>query len=378
MPPGRPLIHSARPLAAVPVAPTSKLAETLTVTLAVTLAVALAVAPAAAQLPRLSLEATIGCEACGGPAEFGTLLDVVVDAEGGVLVITNGAPFARRFDRSGTLHWSSGNEGSGPGEYRRAMWGVLAPTGVQLVDMSARRVSRLDAAGRFRSSATFRGFPAAVAAQGTTGAFVILTDDFRGGYRLERWTAADSGQPHFALPPAEPRPPGAIVFTALAVANDGTVALVRDINDYRIQVIGADGTVRRTLVRELPRVRRTPEELAAQERVRQRAAARVAAERGTPPTGASPPRPRPAGDPDLKPHIAIDGMQFDDEGRLWVRTMRGDHNRTVFDLFAPGGAFLGEVRIDGQAGSFALAGRWLAVAAETEEGYPVVRIYRVD
>ncbi|MFN0099758.1 MAG: hypothetical protein ACKVS7_13870 [Gemmatimonadaceae bacterium] len=61
-----------------------------------------------------------------------------------------------------------------------------------------------------------------------------------------------------------------------------------------------------------------------------------------------------------------------------MRTMRGDHAGTVFDVFSAGGAFLGEVRLSGVVAAFAFAGSWLAVASETDEGYPVVRIYRVS
>lgn len=105
--------------------------------------------------------------------------------------------------------------------------------------MSAHRVTRLDATGALSSSATFRGFPATIASQGRSGAFVILVDDFSGRYRLERWAPGDSGRPHVALPATEPRPPETIVFTAMAVATDGTIAPAQDINEYRIQVVGA-------------------------------------------------------------------------------------------------------------------------------------------
>ncbi|MBX3173967.1 MAG: hypothetical protein KF709_06110 [Gemmatimonadaceae bacterium] len=345
--------------------------------LALATALTCATAPAAAQLPRVTPVASIGCEECGGPQEFGELLDVSVDSDGGVLVLTNSAPFVRRFAANGSPAWSAGVAGSGPGEFQRALWAMLAPTGVQVVDMGARRVSRLDATGAFRGSASFRGFAPTVAARGSSGEFVMLIDDFRGGYRLERWTAADSGQPYFALP-TEPREPGAIVFTAMAIATDGRLALIRDINTYRVQVFDRDGTLLRTLTREIPQVRRTAEELAAQERTRQRAAARVAAERGAAPARGAPPAPRPGGNPDLKPHVSIDGLQYDDRGRLWLRTMRGDHTVTVFDVFADSGEFLGELRVPGVLGSFSLAGPWLAAATESDDGYPIVRIYRVN
>ncbi|MDX2057746.1 MAG: hypothetical protein SFV24_08070 [Gemmatimonadales bacterium] len=57
--------------------------------------------------------------------------------------------------------------------------------------------------------------------------------------------------------------------------------------------------------------------------------------------------------------------------------MRGAEGSTVFDLFSPAGAFLGEVEIDGAVGAFSPAGAWLAVAVETSDGFPVLRRYRV-
>ncbi len=333
--------------------------------------------PVAAQVPRLTPAFTIGCESCGDATEFGEVLDVAVDSSGGVLIINNSAPFLRRFDSGGVWRWSAGVSGSGPGEYRRAIWAIPSGAGVQVVDMTARRVSRLDATGRFVSSAPLRGFPATVAAQANSGAFVVLFDDFRGGYRLERWTAADTGRPHVALPATEPRAPGAIVFTAMAGDRDGTLALARDVNRYRVQIVGPDGTLRRTITRDIPQARRSAEELEALDRIRQRAALRVSSERAAAATRNAPPTPRPSGAPELKPHISIDGLQYDDAGRLWVRTMRGDHTVTVFDLFSPNGSFIGELRVPGRLGSFSLAGPWLAAAFEGEDGVPAVRVYRV-
>ncbi len=330
----------------------------------------------AAQLPRVTLTSTIGCESCGDAREFGEVVDVAVDPSGGVLVLNSRAPFLRRFDNGGVWQWSAGTTGGGPSEYRRPLWVIPSPDGVQVVDMTARRVSRLGTTGRFESSAPLRGFPAAVATQGTRGTFVVLFDDLRGGFRLERWTAADTGRPLVAPPSTEPRAPGVMVFTAMAVGGDGALALARDVNNYRVQIIGADGTLRRTITRDIPPERRSVEERAALERIRVRAAERASTERGTAARNA-PSVPRPSGDPDLKSHIAIDGLQYDDAGRLWVRTMRGDHAVTVFDVFSPSGDFLGELRVPGRLGSFSLAGPWLAAAFEGDDGVPLVRVYRV-
>lgn len=331
------------------------------------------------QPPRLTLARTIGCGECGGPDEFGSILDLTADSTGGVLVIADAAPILRRFDAAGKLAWSGAKSGNGPGEFTRPMRSVLGPRGIQVLDMTQRRVSRLDASGVFVSSAPLHGFPAAVSSRGRSGRFVVLVDDFRGGLSLDEWSEGDSGKPYVTLPPsATPRAPGVIIFPSVAIAPSGEVAFARDNNAYSIQVVGGDGAVKRTLVRDVPQVRRTEAELAALERIRQRAAARVSAERADrpgPPPGAAP---RVGGDQNLKPHIAIDGMRYDDAGRLWVRTMRGDETYTILDVFSPAGAFLGEVRVDGSVGRFSFAGPWLAVASDDADGYPVVRVYRVN
>jgi hypothetical protein len=283
----------------------------------------------------------------------------------------------RMFDRTGRARWQSGTRGMGPGEYTRPMRAVRGPGIVQVIDMSQRRVSRLDGEGRYVTGARFTAFPAAVAAQGRTGSFVMLLDDFRGGKTLQRWQPGDSGVTLGPAPAAaEPPQPGLIVFPVLAVAPNGALAFAPDINTYRILLLNAAGTQVGSIARDLPRVKRTAAEMAAQERLRTRVRERVQAERNRsgPPPAATP---RPAGDPELKPHIAIDGLRFDDEGRLWVRTMRGDESSTVFDVFTPAGALAREVTIDAAAGSFSLAGRWLAAGIITEEGFAAVRLYEV-
>jgi hypothetical protein len=336
---------------------------------------------AGAQLPRLSQVAEIGCESCDGPTQFAQLFDVVLVDSMRVLVSGNEAPMLRLLDRRGTLVWSAGRDGMGPGEFRRPMRAVVGAAGVQVLDLTQRRVTRLAADGKFRNSAPLPGFPAAVAAQGRNGALLVLVDDFRGGFTLQRWLPGDSGATAIPLPaPDQPRQPGVIAFPVLAAAPDGAVALVRDNTRYRIERLAPDGKALTPLTRELAPLRRTAEEAEALERIRQRAAARARATRasqGGAPGGAAPARPRPAGDPDLKPHIAIDGLRFDESGRLWVRTERGDASSTVFDLFSAEGAYVGEVRVSGTVGAFSFHGRRMAAAVVTDDGYAVVRLYDV-
>jgi len=329
-----------------------------------------------AQLPTLVKVIDIGCESCGGAAQFAQILDVSANDSGGVLVTGTEAPMVRMFDRAGRSLWTAGSTGMGPGEFRQPIRGMLGPGVVQVLDMSQRRVTRLGSDGRYLSSARLTGFPAAVSARGRSGTFVVLIDNFREGRSLQRWTPQDSGGTATPVPPAAaPPPPGTIVFPSIAVAPDGSVALVRDGTVYSLERVTADGAVVPLASRDVPRVRRTEAELAALERVRDRARAKAASERGARPAPAV--APRPGGDPDLKPHVAIDGLRYDDSGRLWVRTMRGNEGVTIFDLFGANGRYVGEVRVPAEVGAFSLAGRFLAASVVTDDGYAVVRLFEV-
>ncbi|MGQ0647334.1 MAG: 6-bladed beta-propeller [Gemmatimonadaceae bacterium] len=327
--------------------------------------------------PQLTRVIEIGCADCGSPAQFSQILDVAVDDSGRVLIVDNEAPMLRFFDRSGRWLWSEGADGMGPGEFRRPMRAAIGPRSLQVVDMTQRRVSRLGLDGKFVNSAVVRGFPAATAARGRSGELVLLIDDFRGARTLQRWTAADSGADVGPVPRPETPTPGVISFPSIAVAPDGEFAHVRDGNDYRIDRLSAAGKVLGTIIRDIQQVKRTDAEIAAMERRRRSIAARVRAERG----GAAPKGPAPnlrvSGDPELKPHIAIDGLRYDAAARLWVRTLRGDGTVTVFDVFAPGGAYVGEVRVPGDVGAVSFAGRLMAAATVSDDGFPSVVVYEV-
>jgi hypothetical protein len=328
-------------------------------------------ATAAAQAPTLARVATIGCSECGGAAQFATIRDVVLLPSGDVLTVNSEAPTLRAFRPDGTVLWTSGRDGAGPGEYRNPMRAVSGPDGIQVVDMTLRRVTRLGADGGFLSATQIGGFPAAANGRGNT--LIIVTDDFRGTKTLHRWAFSDSGRRIGVMPSEEQA--GVIFFASVAVAPSGDLAVLSDGNVYEIHRMRPDGSLAGTWSRHIDRVKRTPDEIAALELVRQRARGQAAVEaragRGRAPT------PRPAGTDELKPHVAIDGLRFDDSGRLWVRTMRGDHTRTILDVFSPSGTWLGEVVVPFPMGAFSLAGRWLAADVEAEDGTRRVMIWEV-
>jgi hypothetical protein len=327
----------------------------------------------AQDVPRLTAVATIGCSECGGPMQFATIMDVVLATDGSIITVGNDAPILRAFDQDGRVLWTSGRHGEGPGEYRLAVRAVPGPRGIQVLDMTLRRISRLHGDGTFASATAVGAFPAASAGHGASSDLYVLADNFRGAKTLHRWAYADSGRRIGGIPGEEQA--GVVAFAAVAVAPSGELAVQPDINEYVIHRLDASGKVIGEWRRDIERVRRTPDEVAALERVRQRAAERAGAEAGRGRGGAPPLRS--SGTEDLKPHAAIDGLRFDDTGRLWVRTMRGDHTRTILDVFSPSGSWLGEVVVLFPMGAFSLAGRWLAADVEADDGTRRVMIWEV-
>jgi hypothetical protein len=332
------------------------------------------VSPVGAQLPTLTRVVEIGCSDCGTAAQFATITDVAVTDSGFVLVVSSEAPTLRYFDRSGGIRWTAGRDGTGPGEYRMPTRAALGPRGIQVVDMTLRRLTRLDASGKFVSSAPLNGFAASTGARGRSGELVVLMDDFRGTFMLQRWSASDSAKSIGTVPRSAAAQSGTLTIPSIAVAPSGQIAVLRDPNDYRIVLLSPGGQTVTEIVRDIPRARRSPAEIAAVERRRQAAADRMRSERGQSRGGASPIRPP---SDELKPHVSIDGLRFDDAGRLWARTMRGNESSTVFDLFASDGKYLGEVVVPAAIGAFSIAGRWFVGDAESADGTPRVVVWEL-
>ena len=330
-----------------------------------------------AQVPTLTRVREIGCSDCGTAAQFATIRDVMATDSGGVLVLSSEAPALRFFDATGAVRWTAGREGTGPGEYRLPIRAAIGPRGLQVVDMTSRRITRLDAGGKFVGSASLNGFASAVGARGRTGEIVVLLDDFRGTFTLQRWTPADSGKVVGPVPKSAAAQAGTLTIPSIAVSPTGQVAVLRDPNEYRILVLSPTGETFSEIVRDIPRVQRTPAEIAAVEKRRQAAASRVSSERSQR-GGSGPAVPiRPPSD-ELKPHISIDGLRFDDQGRLWARTMRGNESSTVFDVFGSDWKYLGEVRVPATIGAYSIAGRWFVADVESDDGTPRVAVFEIS
>ena len=329
-----------------------------------------------AQLPKVERVIEIGCEDCGDARQFSSTWDVMVTDAGDVLVVDRDAPTLRLFDKSGKSLWTRGRPGSGPGEYRFAMRAALgADGGVQVVDMRARRLTRLARDGSVAQSLTVPFFPAGIGVRRQTGELVFMTDDFKGGGTLQRWPqSADT--PTKVMTFATPAPGEASAISpSVAIAPNGDIAYLVSGDTYRIARISATGKQLADVTRDIPRPKRTPEELAeVEKRIGSMGVAKAAAE-GKQSNG---PKPlMPASRYEFKSHAATDGLRYDDAGRLWVRTLRGAAKTTVFDIFAASGAYVGELTLPIAAESFSLAGSYLATATERADGIPLVVLWTV-
>ena len=340
-----------------------------------TLAVLIAVAPTVgAQAPVIERVIQMGCDDCTGPTQFSTIFDAAVTDSGDIVVADRSAPMIRAFDRGGKLLWSTGRSGNGPGEFVFPMRVAIGPErDVTVLDMRQRRHTRLAKDGTLVGSNSFLGFLAAGATRGRTGEVMLLIDDFNGPLAIQRWpTGAAKPANHVTVPRRQP-PNGRFIQPSLAVAPSGMLAVVADPFIYNIARFGADGRAMGEIVRDIPPVRRTEEEMKELAARLGSGPGRRAAEGGAA-VSAGAPR---GVDMSLKPHVKLDGLRFDDSGRLWVLTMRGVGQQSIFDVFSPNGAFIGSVTLPTRVNTFSLAGQYLVTGGEDTDDIPRVTLWRV-
>lgn len=334
------------------------------------LSVALALQSAAGQAaaPTLVLARTIGCESCGDATQFGTIWDVSVSSHGQILVTEKTAPMLRLFDQSGKLAWSGGRSGKGPGEYLLPFRSSLSDSGIVVVDMTNSRITDLTLAGDLVGSIALTGLATTVGTNPRGD--LILGMDNRSTFKVARRAARAE-----ALEEANVFP-GSLKNKSVALAPNGSMAVALDGESYEIVRVDVSGKVVGKITRSLERPRRSSVEEADYRQRLNRTMELMSAERKT--TGGSGGLTRPvipAAERGLKPHIAVDGLRYDGENRLWVRTMRGDEARTVFDVFSDGGVFVGSVTIPHPVTSYSVSGAWLAAAVENADGVPVVKLW---
>jgi hypothetical protein len=316
--------------------------------------------------------ARIGCDSCDGPEQFGVVLALAV-GEDQVVVADRAAPHVRVFALDGTLRATLGEEGEGPGELQYPLAVGSGEDGLTVVDMRQQRVIMLAPDGTERGRSQAGQFPLAAAFtpdgeslylavanwaestagivqwRGATRDFATVLGSMRG------LLMAELGEP--------------TMYFSLAVAPDGSFVVGEGSEVYRLQGFTRDGTRRFETFREIPRLPKTDDEIAAEEAASERARARM---------GGSPEGPGITREVDpLKRHFSLDALRVDDDGRIWVRTDRGDPT-TIFDVFDSTGGYRGEVKLPARARAFAV-GRGLLVAAELDDfDVATVATYRLE
>lgn len=329
-------------------------------------------------LPSLATLARIGCADCEGPTSFGGIQAVAL-YEGRVYVLDNNAPYVRVFTTDGQLLRAFARKGQGPGELQFPFFlGVRAGGELEVFDMAERRFTRYDSTGAPVGTRLIQGFTAlAVSAPGDSQTFILQTDFRTTGQPILRVRDGSSeGTTVLALSAEFPKlEPGERARTPAFAANPRGGGAVGDgIVEYRIRRFDSKGRVLGDIVRDIPKLRKSPAELAAEEeRVKRRIArmsAMAQAEGASPRRGAFTPRPE-------HNHFDINGLAFDDAGRLWVRTPRGRLEGTVFDLFDPDGRYLGEVRVPMRVSTYAVQGGLMAGVVVNEDDVPYVQLWRV-
>jgi hypothetical protein len=324
-----------------------------------------------AQAPTIARHLTVGCESCDGPAQFGSILDVAVSSRGEVLVVNKEAPMLRRFDASGKSIWTGGPKGKGPGEFTWPDRFAFTPNGMIVIDGGNNRVTELTASGEVVGSTPLTSM-LATSGVNPDGNVVMGFDDMGRSFRIMSKPLASADLRQVA------KFPGSYESKAAAMAPDGGVAVILDIRKYHILRLDAQGNALAPIVRDIPQPRRTAvEEAEHQQRLsgelaQMSAIMKSQGKEGKLKAPAVPPEKR-----GLEPHFMTDGLRFDDLGRLWAETMRGDETKTVFDVFAPSGGYLGEVTVPMRITAFALGGRYLATGGENENGIPVVTVWTV-
>lgn len=325
-------------------------------------------------LPSLHPDTTLGCQACPGDELFGEVLALAVNDSGTMLVGDNSAPHLRRFGPAHGGPRAAGVPGRGPGEVEIPSHIVLRPDGsFEILDLRLSRRTWYDSEGQVQATGPLPGIPVAVAPTGGDLLMAITTMGSRTPV-FYRWSAGEMAPVPIPdllsrLVPVGETPIGEL---SLAISPAGQVAVATGLPAYRIAIVDGEGTLIRTVSRLLERVPKTAAEIEHEQRMVLDRMAQVAGRAGVSPRVTGPI----ATDP-LRPHFRGGALQFDRHGRLWVLTERWNATQSLYDLFDPTGAFLGELAVPKQVVRFAIGGDFLVDTYRDPDGTFRVRRWRI-
>ncbi len=333
---------------------------------------------AAAQPPPMVRLAEFGFQDCAGPTLLSGIRGLAITPDRRIIVLDRSAPYVRIFDGAGRAQVAFARTGQGPAELQSPVAVARRGDGViEVVDM-ARSLVRFDSLGHERGVVALGGFA-------TAGAFApegghLLVGLTAGGNPVLRLVRLDSAGRAAVLRRIEPadfpeRPRGSPDGLSIAVGPGGSFVVGDGKGSYRIRRYRPDGTPTGEITRDIAKARKTGDEIREEKERRERDIGAVMQRMGSA-------RPVPAvhlSDIDTdRPHFRDSALRFDEQGRLWVRAERALPARTLFDVFDPGGRYVGEVALTGVAAEFALGAGILAAAMRDELGVERVRVFRVE
>ncbi|NKB88280.1 MAG: hypothetical protein GKS06_08680 [Acidobacteria bacterium] len=292
-------------------------------------------------IPAVERIGTIGCVAC---EDVESIVPVALDVVGDrVFLRDEYEPLIRVFNLAGNLQFTFGKFGEGPGELSPFATPVFSTADGQLLAYGLTKLQLFDQEGQYVEAYDWppRIPMAHQYNAGLNRLFVLTAPMGASGIDLEAMEvvaynpgAAEFG-PHVVVPGAgipmadteDGRRP---LVGAMAVRGDGQIVLADDEN-YRMYWYTPDGEPAGEFGRDLPRPSLTPREIERDEEIRVS-------------TGSTQPLLEAA------PHFGGAGLFFDGADRLWVQTRRWsgegmDRTETIFDVFDPEGAYLGEVLV---------------------------------
>ena len=351
---------------------------------------------ASAQRPaaevRLERAAQMGCADCEGPRRLAPAY-LAVKPNGGVYVVDEFEPFVRVFDGDGGLKQSLGPAGEGPGELGSSMPGphLQHPIGLYFEedgsflvhDLMPERLSRFDANGQYLETVTLptevrfpigRGYDASRRRLFSASTQLAMFTE-KPGPRIDRFDLADPvpvpvlSEPEDVLSGTAPDWGPGRDFPLAVNPTGGFV--IGDPWEYRIRVFDSDGTPVGEFGRDVALPPWAEGELA--ERL-------AGITRGRPANAGQRREPL-----SHKPHFEPQSFDYDSAGRLWVRTLRGGGEETIFDVFDASGGLLAEVVLRARIMSgvnpatkpFDVSGEFLAAAIADSTGNEFVGVWRI-
>jgi len=284
---------------------------------------------------------------------FGTIGDALYTNEGNIAVLDEAACCVKIFDPSGEFLMQIGREGSGPGEMLYPGGMVLLSDGsFGVLDQAAGGFSRFSADGSFDSlQIDFMGQGVPQWAWGVDNdAFVgasnvtsMQEDAMLISFKVGRWEYSPEPavvyfENSFPFDPSDMAAllENTIFSVAFAADRDGVVYVAPvSSSEYHIDIYDRDGTLLSSISRDLPRVEKSPEEIADETAM----ISAILRERGVPEHLIDY-----APDP-FHWMIPPQSLGADGLGRIWVQN--GTAMDPVMDVYSRDGEHLAVVRIGG-------------------------------